>query len=151
MKLVKTAEIDPERTYIFGYHPHGILGQGAICNFATEVSGFGRMFPGIDLRILTLNFCFYLPFFREYILKLGLCSVSKKSIEHLLTKNGKGSAAMIVVGGASEALDARPGTLDLTLKNRKGFVKLALRHGADLVPVLCYGENEIFDQADKSP
>merc|ERR1711871_821552 len=35
-----------------------------------------------------------------------------------------------------------------TLKDRKGFVKLALRHGADLVPVLCYGENEIFDQAD---
>ena len=53
---------------------------------------------------------------------------------------------LLVVGGAQEALDTHPGTLDLTLKRRKGFVKQALRNGARLVPVLVFGENELFSQ-----
>lgn len=35
----------------------------------------------------------------------------------------------IIVGGAQEALDARPGAYRLLLKNRKGFIRLALTHG----------------------
>jgi hypothetical protein len=36
---------------------------------------------------------------------------------------------VLIIGGAVEALDAVPNTMILTLKKRKGFVKLALRHG----------------------
>ena len=60
-------------------------------------------------------------------------SVEKKSI-HAVLNNGPGSAMMIVIGGAAEALNARPHTHDLTLNNRKGFVKIALENG--LVPYL---------------
>jgi hypothetical protein len=49
----------------------------------------------------------------------------------------------IVVGGAAESLSAHPGTADLTLKRRKGFIKLAIRQGADLVPVFSFGENDV--------
>ena len=34
--------------------------------------------------------------------------------------------AVIVVGGASESLDARPGSSRITLKRRKGFIRMAL-------------------------
>ena len=51
---------------------------------------------------------------------------------------------MLVIGGAAESLDARPGNLDLVLKHRKGFVKVAVLHGAALVPVLGLGENDLF-------
>jgi len=57
-----------------------------------------------------------------------------------------GRAITIVVGGARESLDADPKQLKLVLKRRKGFVKLAIRNGADLVPVLGFGENELYDQ-----
>ena len=60
---------------------------------------------------------------------LGVCDVSKESIEWILTKQGKGNAVVIVVGGAEEALEARPGNYKLTLARRKGFVKMALRTG----------------------
>lgn len=57
-----------------------------------------------------------------------------------------GRAITIVIGGARESLDAQPYSLRLVLKRRKGFVKMALRTGADLVPVLGFGENDLFDQ-----
>ena len=53
---------------------------------------------------------------------------------------------MIVVGGASEALNAFPYTNDLVIKKRLGFIKVALRTGASLVPVFSFGENDIWDQ-----
>ena len=56
-----------------------------------------------------------------------------------------------MIGGAEEALDARPGTNDLTLQRRLGFVRLALEHGADLVPVFSFGENELFVQIAPNP
>ena len=36
------------------------------------------------------------------------------------------------------------GTMDLVLLHRKGFVKMALQTGAHLVPVLSFGENDLF-------
>ena len=57
-----------------------------------------------------------------------------------------GRAITIVVGGARESLEAQPRSLRLILARRKGFVKLAIRTGADLVPVLAFGENELYDQ-----
>ena len=82
---------------------------------------------------------------------MGLASVSRESCENLLSKGGTngegmGRAITIVVGGARESLDAQPHTLRLVLKRRKGFVKLAIRTGADLVPVLAFGENDLYDQ-----
>ena len=64
-----------------------------------------------------------------------------------------GRAITIVVGGARESLDAQPYSMRLVLARRKGFIKLALRTGADLVPVLAFGENDLYDQftADSHP
>lgn len=45
-------------------------------------------------------------------------------------------------------MTAVPKTLRLLLKDRKGFVKLALRTGADLVPVLGLGENDLYAHVD---
>lgn len=59
----------------------------------------------------------------------GAVEVSKASIEWILTKEGTGNAVGIIIGGAVEALDAVPDRYVVNLKNRKGFVRLALKHG----------------------
>ena len=59
---------------------------------------------------------------------------------------GNKCAVILIIGGAEEAFDARPGSYRLTLRNRKGFVRKALQHGADLVPVFSFGENELYRQ-----
>ncbi|KAK4698038.1 hypothetical protein P7C71_g128, partial [Lecanoromycetidae sp. Uapishka_2] len=150
-RLHRSAELPPTRKYVLGYHPHGIISHGAFAAFATEALGFSQLFPGITNTLLTLDSNFRVPLYREYALKMGLASVSKVSIENILSRGGSngegmGRAVTIVVGGARESLDAQPKSLRLVLKRRKGFVKLAIRAGADLVPVLAFGENELYDQ-----
>lgn len=151
VKLHKTHELDPTRRYIMGYHPHGIISHGAWCAFATNALHFKDKFPGITNSLLTLDSNFRIPFYRDWILAMGIRSVSKESIRNTLGRggpknDGQGRAVTIVIGGARESLEAHPGTLRLILKSRKGFVKMALRTGADLVPVIGFGENDLYDQ-----
>lgn len=150
-RLHKTHDLPATRKYIFGYHPHGIISHGAWAAFATEALGFSRKFPGITNSLLTLDSNFRIPFYREYILSMGVRSVSKESIVNILNKGGPNGEGMgrgvtVVVGGARESLEAQPGMMRLILKERKGFVKMAVRCGADLVPVLAFGENNLYDQ-----
>jgi 2-acylglycerol O-acyltransferase 2 len=152
-RLHRSQELEPTRKYIFGYHPHGIISHGAFAAFATEALGFGQLFPGITNTLLTLDANFSIPLYRDWAIRLGLQSVSRESCENLLTKGGINGAGMgraitIVIGGARESLDASPNSLKLVLKKRKGFVKLAVRTGADLVPVLSFGENDLYDQVN---
>jgi 2-acylglycerol O-acyltransferase 2 len=78
---------------------------------------FSQHFPGITPYLMTLTSNFKLPLYRDLLMALGICSVSKKSCNYILQK-GKGNSICIVIGGAAESLSAHPGTADLTLQNR---------------------------------
>ncbi|XP_061485622.1 2-acylglycerol O-acyltransferase 2 [Rhineura floridana] len=146
--LVKTVELDPAKNYIFGFHPHGILVAGAFLNFCTEATGFSKIFPGLTPYMMMLNVWFRVPFFRDYLMSGGLIPSDKETASYILRKPGGGNVLIIAVGGAQEALDARPGAFTLLLANRKGFVRLAIKNGTPLVPVFSFGENEVFDQVE---
>ncbi|XP_055278655.1 2-acylglycerol O-acyltransferase 2 [Moschus berezovskii] len=151
ISLVKTAYLDPSRNYLAGFHPHGVLATGAFTNLCTESTGFSSLFPGIRPHLMMLNLWFWTPFFRDYIMSGGLVPVDKESAAHILSRKGGGNLLTVIVGGVQEALDARPGGYKLVLRNRKGFIRLALMHGAALVPVFSFGENDIFKQVENSP
>lgn len=136
-----TAPLDAAKPHIIGIHPHGIIGVGALTNVVMDASG-QRERLGVDLRILTVSINFFIPLWRDLIMALGFVDASRESIAYLLERN---KSVAIVVGGAAEALDAEPGTVDLVLDRRKGFIELALQHGASLVPAFTFGENELWD------
>ncbi|XP_030637407.1 2-acylglycerol O-acyltransferase 3b [Chanos chanos] len=146
VKLVKTAELSPSKNYILGCHPHGIMSVGAFCCFSTESCGSAQLFPGVQLTLAILAGLFRLPLFRDYIMSAGLRPVSKESIEYLLSRCGEGNAVVIIIGGAEESLASSPGVNTVVMRQRKGFVRLALENGADLVPVYSFGENDLFKQ-----
>uniref|UniRef100_A0A8D0T0T0 Acyltransferase n=1 Tax=Sus scrofa TaxID=9823 RepID=A0A8D0T0T0_PIG len=150
-QLVKTAELDPSRNYVFGIHPHGVMVIGAFSNFCTDATGFSHLFPGLRPHLLMLPCWFNLPIFRDYIMCAGLVSSDKASASYLLSRPQGGQVAVLSVGGPLEALEAKPGALTLRIRNQKGFVKLALEHGASLVPVFSFGENELFQQFPNPP
>ncbi|XP_036760350.2 LOW QUALITY PROTEIN: 2-acylglycerol O-acyltransferase 2-A-like [Manis pentadactyla] len=86
-----------------------------------------------------------------FFLGLGLVSSDKASTAYLLSRPGGGQVAVLAVGGPLEALKTKPGVLSLRIRTQKGFIKLALEHGASLVPVFSFGENELFQQFPNPP
>ncbi|XP_067113518.1 2-acylglycerol O-acyltransferase 3b [Osmerus mordax] len=148
VKLVKTADLKPSRNYVVGCHPHGIMSCGGFVCFSTESCGFQELFPGIRSTLVVLAGLFRIPLLREYLMTAGILPVSKPSLEYLLSKNGTGNAVVIIIGGAAESLSAIPGVNTVVMRRRKGFVRVALEFGADLVPVYSFGENELFRQVE---
>ena len=68
---MKTAELPPDRNYVIGGHPHGIMSVGIFTNFNTEMNGFSKHFPGIRLTSVGLSFIFYFPIYRDYVSSYG--------------------------------------------------------------------------------
>ena len=145
VKLVKTEDLDPNRNYIFGYHPHGRLTAGGI-NFLTEATYFSTLFPDIRPHLMTLRSNFLFPFFRELLLNLGngevknyiiecciilgSCSASRDSCQYFLNGScGQGNAVIIVIGGMREIYLSEYQTMIFYLKKRQGFIRLALENG----------------------
>lgn len=171
--LVKTAELDPSKNYILGYHPHGIISCGAMVSFATEgcqtlsltgsacstrnlvadddeptsLRGFSALYPGIERRLITLPQNFLTPFLREYLLWMGCVDSSRNTFRQNLKGEG-GRAVVVVVGGAAESMLVKPGEIELVLNKRKGFVREAIITGASLVPVIAFGENDLYEVFD---
>lgn len=71
IKLVKTANLPPDVTYLFGCFPHGLLAYGATTNFVCDINHFDKEFPGLNPYVMTVNMMFYIPFLRELLLALG--------------------------------------------------------------------------------
>ncbi|XKL69080.1 hypothetical protein PGB90_006849 [Kerria lacca] len=145
VRLVKTAELPPDTTYLFASFPHGIFVFGATTNFMSDVNNFDGAFPGLNPYIVTLNSILCCPLTRDVLLAFGVCAASKEGITKIL-EGPPGNVCVVVVGGVAEALKSQPETYKLVLKNRKGFVKLALETGSSLVPVFSFGETNTYDQ-----
>lgn len=127
--LVKTTDLSPDRNYLFAVYPHGILSSGAFSAFATESLGFEKLFSGIKAYVCTLKINFSMPIIREFGLAQGLVAASRPSLNWILNSPGKGRAAVLVVGGAAEAMYNKPGMYKIVLRNRKGFCRVALENG----------------------
>lgn len=153
LTLYRSAPLAPHKRYIFGYHPHGIAFRGALGALAGDGVGFASLFPGLTNTLLMKDEVFYKPLLREWLLAIGLSGVSRSSCIRHLTKGGHdgrgmGRSITITVGGSREYNRARPGSMDVVVKVRKGFVRVAVQTGAELVPVMAFGENELFERTD---
>ncbi len=49
VSLVKTCELDPDKSYFMGIHPHGIISFGGFCALSTDALGVADVFPGIQV------------------------------------------------------------------------------------------------------
>ena len=88
ISLIKTCDLDPEKNYLMGYHPHGVFVSGA-CALITNACDWDKKFPGIDRRHVCLDVGFHIPGFRELFLCTGCISSSRKAIKHCLRQVGR--------------------------------------------------------------
>ena len=147
--LIKTVDLDPNRNYLIGVHPHGIAPFGSVLNFATESTCFSEKFPNIKPHLLVMSQSPRLPIWREFILWAGIVSCSENSIKYILNNEGGnvkevGQAAFLIIGGISEQYLSAPNQYRLYLNNRRGFARVALETGTCLVPAFSFGENDTY-------
>ena len=137
---------------IFCYHPHGIIFWGVIAGFASwhwkEVRLQSRTLQSCDVRLGTISFNNLVPVFREVNKNIGSFTVSWNSCLRALER---GLNILIIPGGARESMDAFPGTMNVRIRSRRGFVRLALARGASLVPVLSFGESDMYNLLKMKP
>lgn len=138
-KLIAEGSYD-DGLHLFVIHPHGLWGCSTWANLIPIRAGI--RLP--KRRVCTLDMNFKIPLLRDLLFSVGMIGSSSRSIRKTLKA---GINVMLVVGGGKEALYTKPGTLDLVLNRRRGYVKLALESGASLVPILNFGETAAYGEA----
>lgn len=139
----RDASLPTSRQYVFGVHPHGIHCM-PLGIFTTKGSEFDRVFPclvGSKLTGLAATIIFKLPLVREFFIYMGYVDASRSVANEVLAC---GRSVFVCTGGEAESMLTTVGEDIVVLKRRKGFVRLALAHGADLVPVFGVGNTDLY-------
>lgn len=131
------------RRFVFGIHPHGPLPVTASM-MIPQLSQWEEI--GRNIRFGTASAVFTVPFARDFYLWLGCVDASRAVCDNVLRQ---GLSLGVCPGGIEEML-ARPSaaTEEIVLSRRRGFVRLALKYRAALVPVFGFGERLAFRSSD---
>jgi len=143
LRVVRTHRLDPECRYVFALAPHNIL---VLSRVACYAGLFETLFPGIRFRVLGATPMFYAPGCRELCLWLSAVDARRSVAERLLSE---GFSLQIYPEGTRGIFltDPDSSTTRLYLSRRKGFIRLALRQRAQVVPCVVLGEKYVYRRA----
>ena len=155
MHMHKTAEIDPNKNYIFALHPRGVIGASKMAFMGAGSTDFHFKFPGLTPHILTEPSRFRFPLTREILLFSGVSADDRRNMDYILHNRGHcqklGQVVVLALGEEDEALRHTPNKMVLAIRSRKDFIRMALKSGASLVPVLSFGESGIVNVRPSEP
>jgi hypothetical protein len=137
------AKLSPDRQYVFAVHPHGIHCM-PLSQFTSYNSEFNKQFPGlvgVKITALCASVMFKLPLVREIFLSWGYVDASRKVANQVLEC---GKSVVVCTGGEEESMYTTMGKDIVVLRKRKGFIRLALSYGADIVPVFGAGNTDTY-------
>jgi hypothetical protein len=130
---------EPGRGRIIGFHPHGLYPCTVVWQHLIPRWGevFGKLFP----IQLTDAFTHLPPSMRECQQWSGGREITRNVMVELL---GNGETVIICPGGQSELVmhtfeDIEAHKISFCAKHR-GFIRVALETGADIVPMISFGE-----------
>ncbi|KAG7375595.1 hypothetical protein PHYPSEUDO_000563 [Phytophthora pseudosyringae] len=131
-----TPFVPPNDHALFAFHPHGVLSCGWSFGGVHHLS-----FEQADCRWLVAESLFYFPVMREIINWMDFTSAAKEAVKKLLRT---GQNACLMPGGFEEATLYERGKHRVYIKQRFGFIKLALQHGYKVHPVYTFGEEYVY-------
>jgi len=128
------------KNYLCVMVPHGTLSYvgilSAVCGTIPEFRG--RLPTAVADAVL------HTPIVKHVLGIFGLVSASKASMVKTLKKPGVEGTIVLYVGGMAELFLSCENEEKLYLKNRKGFIKLALTEGVDIIPIYLFGNTNVL-------
>lgn len=136
--------MSPDKLYIFGFHPHGVV---PLTLFWLGVcDDWQNLFPGIKFSALSASVMHLVPLMRDVIQWLGCREVSKASFQNALRTRRN---CLLIPGGQIEMIESSSYKNDIKVSTKHlGFIRMAIKEGADLVPVISYGEVDLLDNVE---
>jgi 1-acyl-sn-glycerol-3-phosphate acyltransferase len=130
--------LPPGRALVVGTHNGGPLAP----DMFSLMVGFWRHFGAARAAYgLAHDMVFKLPFLGKWIAKLGAVPASQENARLLLEKD---VAVLVYPGGDVDAYKPYRERHVVKFGGRKGWVRLALRTGAPIVPVVSVGAHDII-------
>ena len=103
---------------------------------------------GVFLRSLGHSAHFRLPAWRALMHRYGAVEASRENCAALFAA---GQPVMVFPGGGREAAKQKGEAYKLIWKDRVGFARMAIRHGATIIPVGCYGAEHAWTIVQDGP
>lgn len=122
---------------ILCFHPHGMFSLAMFFHIATPLT----QWPVEDCKATGISWFWYIPFLPEILDLLHFVPSDYGTMKSVIMEKKN---LCLVLGGVREMDSVEEGQLTLVLAKRRGIFKMALETGASLVPVLTYGENEMY-------
>lgn len=132
-------EILAGKNYLCVFQPHGALSFGGIASAVNAEPVFQGKLP-----TAVADAVMYTPILKHVLGIFGLISAKKSSMQATLRKKGIEGTVVLYVGGMAELFLSCENEERLYLKQRKGFIKLALQEGVDVIPVYLFGNTTVL-------
>eukprot|EP01089_Gocevia_fonbrunei_P019045 TRINITY_DN6601_c0_g1_i1.p1 TRINITY_DN6601_c0_g1~~TRINITY_DN6601_c0_g1_i1.p1 ORF type:complete len:387 (+),score=25.70 TRINITY_DN6601_c0_g1_i1:160-1320(+) len=127
-----------KKQYLFVEFPHGVIPFG----FILRITISHLILPGLRIEQVIASTLLMVPIISHLCRWLGAHPATKKEINSIIDR---GSSVSLLPGGVAEIFLSSKETEKIFLKNRKGFVKIALERGLSLVPVYHFGNTQLYD------
>lgn len=127
------------KKFILAFQPHGVVSFCSLCSWINAPVDIRQIPTAVASAVLKF------PMLKNVMGIFGLTDASSSNVKRILQK-GKGIKGCIViyVGGIAELFLTCDEEERLFLQKRKGFIKIALREGVDIIPVYLFGNTSIL-------
>lgn len=128
--------------------PHGPYAVGHLCLSVGRFRTDARFAGHEDCVLGGASVLFRAPLLREALLALGVRDARRATLDAALAG---GRSVALSTGGVWEQARTDDARERVCVLPNVGFVRLALRHGAPLVPCYAFGENQLYRTFDVAP
>jgi len=132
-----------EKPYIFLFHPHGVFSVTNVFHIGTTFTDW----PHRPIKGTMTSQLLWMPFAKELFEKMNCVPADYIILKDIIESK---KSLSICMGGVREILYTEPNKMRLSILKKRGILKLAIETGTPIVPVLSYGENELFESV-KTP
>jgi hypothetical protein len=128
-----------DKKFIFAAQPHGVIPFVSFCCWVKSPPELRKIKNAVASSLVNA------PLVKHIIGVFGITDSTSQNVRNIL-RHGKGADGSLIlyVGGIAEMFRCSTEEERLYLKKRKGFIKVALREGVDVVPIYLFGNTSVF-------